>query len=272
MPPIVIAAGIAAAGAVTASAVSSSSASSASDKQMTAEEKAQKSQEDLAREGMQFQQTQATRADQLLRDFNSQAQTQLKPFQDAQLAALQQAQGLTDANNPYYQQQQAQGTQAIQRELAAQGLLRSKNQVDLLTNLQLGLNQQRVSQVNSIANLGAVQQGAQNTMQLGGGLADIANTLGANVGSSFQALGAANANSLARMGQISAQGTLQQGQIWGGLANQFGNIAQGTLGNYQSQQNQQWQQNFLQQLIGGNKAFSGVNYGGSSNSYFGSVG
>lgn len=246
-----IAGGLAAAGSIGGAAIGANAAGSATDKSVNAQREGMASQERLAREGMAYQERQAGQSNQLLRDFYGQAQTQLKPFQDAQLGALGQAVGLTDPNNPVYQQQRDVNTQAIQRQLAAQGLLRSKNQVDLLSNLELGLNQQRVGQINSLMGLGAVQQGAQNTMGLGGGLANIASQLGANVGSSFSQMGANNANSLAQIGQTQAQGIMANANAWGGALSGLGNIAQGTIGNIQGIGQRKEDREWLSGLIGG---------------------
>lgn len=226
-----VAGGLAAAGSVGGAAIASKASGDATDASVQAQREALASQEKLAREGMAFQEKQAARGDALLRDFYAQSQAQLKPFQDAQLGALGQAVGLTDANNPLYQQQRTAMTQNIQRQLAAQGLLRSKNQVDLLSNLELGLGEQRANQINALLGLGSVQQGAANAQALGGGLAGIASQLGANVGSSFGALGAANAQGIANIGQTFAQGRLAQGQALGGLLSGLGNIAQGSIEN-----------------------------------------
>jgi hypothetical protein len=215
-------------------------------------------QERMAREGIAFQKEQAGRSENLLREFAGKADAQLKPFQDAQLGALGQAVGLTDPNNPIYQQQRTANTQAIQRQLAAQGLLRSKNQVDLLSGLELGLNQQRGNQINSLLGLGSVQQGAANTQSLGGGLASIASNLGANVGSSFGNLGAANANSLASMGQAQAQGIMARGNALAQGISGFGNAIQGTIGNFQGIKQREQDMLFLKSLLGGGGGQSGL--------------
>jgi hypothetical protein len=243
-------AGLLGAGAAIGGAlIGSKAAGDATDKSVAAQREALASQERLAREGMAYQERQATRSDQLLRDFNAQAQTQLKPFQDAQLSALGQAQALTDPNNPLYQQQRQIETQAIQRQLAAQGLLRSKNQVDLLSNLELGLGQQRANQINALASLGAVQQGAQNTMGLGAGLASLAGNLGANVGQAFGNLGAANAQGISAIGQANAQGIMGQANALAGGLTGVNNAIQGTAGNLLALNNQAGQMEWLKSLL-----------------------
>lgn len=236
---------LAAGGSIAGAAISSSAADDATNAQVNAQREGMRTQERLAREGMSYQERQAQRSEQLLRDFFGQSQAQLKPFQDAQLQALGQAQGLTDANNPFYQQQREQMTQAIQRQLAAQGLLRSKNQVDLLGNMELGLNQQRINQINSLANLGAVQQGAANMQALGGGLANIAGNLGANVGQAFGSLGSANAQGLKAIGQSYAANTMANAQNTSGLMQSLAGIGSNTfssIANYKQGQAQQQQQ------------------------------
>jgi hypothetical protein len=169
----------------------------------------------------------------LLKDFYGQSQAQLKPFMDAQLGALKQEQGFTDPNNPIYQQERTQMTNAIQRQLAAQGLLRSKNQTDLLTNMELGLNQQRMGTINSLANIGAVQQGAANTQGLGSSLASIYGGAAQNIG------------------QAQAQGALASGQAIGGMFTGLGNAVQGAYGNYLAGNRWDQQMGLLKGLLPG---------------------
>lgn len=235
---VVTAAAVAGAATIGAAAISSSAAGDAADAQLSAEEKARRSQERTAQQSEAF-----------LREQSGIAREDLAPYRQAQAQALGQLQGFSDENNPIYQQQRQFQTQQIQQQLAAQGLLRSKNQTDLLQNLELGLSQQRLGVISGLSNLGAAQQSASISQNLGLGLANSQQALGAALGSSF-----------ARAGQAQAQGALGQGQAIGGGLVGLGNIAQGAYGNYQAQQ----QQDKLFALLGGGGIAGGGSGGGSS--------
>ncbi len=170
---------------------------------------------------------QASAADKSI-DFQKQqfeqSRQDLEPFRQSQLLALQQQQQLTDPNSQVYEQQRGINTQAIQRQLASQGLLRSKSQVDLLSNLELGLNQQRLGVIGGIAGNGATE-----------GIVGLRNNLSQNVGSAFQ-----------NFGQNQAQTTLAGAQNTLGVLQGVNNSFQGGLGgliqlNNQKTQNQQYQ-------------------------------
>lgn len=227
MPPVIIAGVIAAGAAVAASKISSDASNAATDASIWG-----------VKQQVNAQETAADKAAAAISGSAQQARQDLAPFRAAQLAALGQAQDLTNINSQFYNGQREVNTMAIQRQLAAQGLLRSKKQSDLLTNLELGLDQQRAQQVNSLANLGAVQQTAQLDQGLGQGLAQIYSNQGQNVGSAFQAIG-----------QISAQGRMAQGQATASALTGIANAAQGTYGNYLGQENQTNQMKLLQALL-----------------------
>lgn len=220
-----------AAGSVGGAAIGAGAAGSAADKQLQAN-----------RESIAAQKEAAAKAEAFLREQNSIARADLAPVRDAQVAAIQQLQGLGDPNNAIYQQQRQINTEAIQRQLAAQGLLRSRAQGDQLSQLELGLNQQRLNTLGGLAGLGAVQQLSQGAYGLGNGLANIQQGLGQQIGSAFQ-----------QSGQAMGQAALQQGQALQGGLSGFTNSLTGTLsslGNLNYQRDQQaMQQAQFQQLL-----------------------
>lgn len=239
---------------VTGAVISSNASKDAAAQQLTAQEQALQTQERLGRESLAFQREYGQKAIDAQTAQYNQSRADLQPFVQSQLAALQQAQGLTDANNPLYQQQRAQMTQNIQRQLAAQGLLRSKNQVDLLGNLELGLEEQRFNRINALAGTGAAQQSSALAQSYGQGLASSYGNLGQQIGSTIGNIGQGVAQGQINIGNILGQNSLQQGQIFGGLTQQIGNTVQGTYGNYVAQQNQAQQMAMFQKLLAGQAA------------------
>ena len=223
-----------AAGSVAGSAINSAATGSAVDKQTQAQN-----------DSIKFQQEQAAKADQLLRQQSDQARQDLQPFRDSQVSALNQLNQLADPNSSLANAQRDIATQAIQRQLAAQGLLRSKKQTDLLGNVELGLAQQRAGILQGLAGSGAAQQQAGISQGLGQNLANNALNLGGQIGSSFQ-----------NIGQIQGQGAIANANaITGGLAG-LNNAIQGTFTNYanlqQQRQNNELNQAILMKLFGQN--------------------
>lgn len=181
------------------------------------------------REAIQAQKEAAARAEAFLREQAGIARQDLQPLRESQLNAVRGLEGLAQAGNPFEEQQRQRATEAIQRQLAAQGLLRSKNQVDLLSNLELDLATQAYNQragiLSGLAGLGAVQGQAGISQNLGAGLAGIQGGLGQQLGSSFQ-----------NMATIQAGGTMGKAQaITGGLSG-LNNLIQTGLGMYQTNQ------------------------------------
>lgn len=265
MPPIIIAAGIAATAAtigVAAKLKGDSDARDASDKASADSIAAEGSNTDKS---IAAQREMTDKAAAALKEQADIARSELAPFRESQLNALNQLNGLGDINNPLYQQQRAVNTQAIQRQLAAQGLLRSKKQSDLLSNLELGLDQQRTGVLQGLAGTGAVQASAQVSQGLGSSLSGLYGNLGANIGSSFQNFGNNLAGIYQNMGNTRAQLAMANGQAIGGYASNLNNIVQGTYGNYLSQQQNAQQMALLQQLLASNG-------GGAAPAYTGSVG
>lgn len=198
---------LSAGGSIAGAAIGSSAAGSAADAQLQG-----------TRESITAQKEAAARAEALLREFNGTARADLEPVRSAQTGALTALQGLTDPNNAFYQQQRQVNTQAIQRQLAAQGLLRSRAQGDQLSQLELGLNQQRVGTLQGLAGLGGLQQLSSLSSGLGSNLAGIQGGLGQQIGSAFQ-----------QQGQIQAQAGMQSANAWqGGLAG-LGNALSGIV-------------------------------------------
>lgn len=199
-----IAAGIGAAGAVGGAAINAG-----------AQGRAQAAQEDAQTKAMNEQKRQA---DQALAFLKEQSE-KMEPLRQAQLGATEQLQGLSQANNPFEQLQRNIGTEAIQRQLAAQGLLRSTAQGDQLGSLEAGLAQNRAAILQYLAGNGAAQ--AQG--QLAIGQAGIAQNLGQQIGSGFQ-----------NIGQAQAAGALAGGQIGSTALGQFGNIGQNIVSELES--------------------------------------
>jgi hypothetical protein len=191
------------------------------------------------REALAFQKEQAARQEELFKQYTDQARADLAPLRDAQLGAVSQLQGFADASNPIYQAERDQSTQAIQRQLASQGLLRSKKQSDLLSNLELGLTQQRQSVLGGLAGLGAVESTANLSSGLGSALAGVSGNLSNQVGSGLQ-----------QLGQTLAQNNMAQGQINAGMFQGVtGALGQG-LGSFGNMLQNQQQMAFLQKLLG----------------------
>jgi hypothetical protein len=92
-----------------------------------------KIQEQGSGRAMDYQATKGQEAINAFLTYAARARADLDPYRKASAEALKQQQGLTDPNSPIYQQQRAAMTSQIQRQLAAQGLLRSKNQSRRLT-------------------------------------------------------------------------------------------------------------------------------------------
>lgn len=176
---------IAGVGAVAGAVIGGNAAEDAANTQANATRDAARANERATDKSIAAQKENAQLAIGELRKQYETSRADLKPFQDSQLSALQQAAALTDPNNPYYQAQRAKMSENIQRQLAAQGLLRSKSQVDLLSNLELGLESERFNRINQLAGTGAVQTGAQMAQNLGSGIASLYGGLGGQLGSTF---------------------------------------------------------------------------------------
>lgn len=232
-----------------ASAGSTLAASSA---QGDAADRATEAQLQATRESIAAQKEQNARAEALLREFAGQAREDLAPIREAQQRAITGLEGLTDPNSEIYGQQRDQATQAIQRQLAAQGLLRSGQQGNQLQNLELGLAQQRANILGSLAGTGATQATAGISSQLGGGLAGLAQGLGQQIGSSFQQQGQLNANNFIAQGNNTAN-------TIGGIAGAFN----GALGGISSAYAGQQQADLLNAILGkGGGGGGGIGAGG----------
>jgi hypothetical protein len=175
-------------------------------------------QERIAREGLDFQKQQADLARQ-----------DLAPIREAQTYGLDQLKLMAGGTNPLEQQQRAMATQQIQQQLASQGLLRSKSQVDLLSNLELGFNQQNQDRRLNILGMLSGTGGGQSS-------ANILAGLGQSGGAALGNLGASIGSSFANAGNMIAQGGLQATQqILQGVQG-TANMALGAYGGYQQNQ------------------------------------
>lgn len=218
---------LAAGGSIAAGAIGASAAGDAADAQTQA-----------TRESIAAQREMAEKAAALFREQAGIARDDLAPFRESQLSALQQLAQYADPNSAYYNQERDVGTQAIQRQLAAQGLLRSKKQSDLLTDLELGMQRNRLSTLQSLAGTGAVQSSAGISQGLGQGLANIYGGLGNQVGSGLQ-----------QLGQIAGQSRMAQANAWSGALGGFNNAIQGSVGGLLNLNAQKQQLLYNQQLL-----------------------
>lgn len=243
--------GIAALGTVGSAVIGADAQGAAGRQADSAQRDALAQQERLAREGMAYQERQANQSLDFQRQQYQDAQAQLRPYGDIQLQATKDLQGFTDPNNPIYQQQRQQMTQALQQQLAAQGLLRSREQVDNLGNIELGLNQQRLGVQQGLAGLGASQGLAGLAEQYGGNVANIRGNLGNQVGSQFGAMGQNAMVSGQTLAQLNSQRILAQGQNTQGLIGGLTSITGNTLGSLAAADPNSWQNLLRQRLLNG---------------------
>ena len=224
-----IGAGVGALGSVAGAAIQSGAAGEAQKAQTAASERAIQAQREQQAQALQFLEQQ---------------RTDLQPFREAALGATQELQGLSDPNSLIFQAQRERGTEQIQRQLAAQGLLRSTAQGDQLSNLEVGIDQNRAQILQALSGNGAPGQFAGVAGQQAGAAAGFGQQLGA---------------SFNQQGQIAAQGALNQGKIASGGLSQVGNIFQATL---DSQNKMKQREAYLKLLGGGGSgtvdAFAGV--------------
>lgn len=242
---ILIGAGVGAIGSVGGALIQGGAARSAADAQLQGQ-----------KDAIEAQKQQAARAEAFLREQAAQSRADLQPFRDSQLNAINQLQGLADPNSATAQAQRAQATQAIQRQLAAQGLLRSSKQGSQLSEVELGLALQRNQILSGLAGTGAGQAYAGVSSNLGTNLADVAGGLGNQLGSSFQNIGTINANLAQNTGNA----------ITGALSG-VNNAIQGGIGQYL---NFDLQRKLLNSFGAGGAGTPGGFTGGTS-PYFGTV-
>lgn len=204
---------------------------------------AQQSQAALTREGIAAQErinqkgidAQKEMADKSIAFLEKQfgiARDDLEPFRQSQLKAVTDLQGLADPTNPLYQAQRQQATEAIQRQLSAQGLLRSGMQGKMLTNLELGLMQNRASVLGQLSGTGAGAQSSALAQNLGSAGSSVYSGLGQGIGAAYGNLGSNVGSSLLQLGQGIGASKAAQGQLWGGAAQGAFNAVGAGLGSY----------------------------------------
>lgn len=257
----IVVGGSALAGTVAGGLIAKSGAQAAGQSAADATVEAAKIQAASTDKSIAAQQQMTDKAANVLREQYGIARQDLLPFQQVQLKALQDAAGLTDPNSQIYQDERRLSTESIQRQLSAQGLLRSKNQVDLLSNLEVGLNSERFNRVNQLAGIGAAQQGAALSQGLGGSLSGLYGNLGQNIGSTFQNSGNTLAGLYQNLGQVRGQTALAGSQAIGGIVAGGSNALQGVFANVNAMNNQQAQLALLNKLMGGGGGLSGLNLG-----------
>ena len=172
-----------------------------------------------SREALAAQKEQAATAQDFLQKQSDLAREELKPFQQSQLRALQGLEGLSQFGNPLEQANRAQSTEAIQRQLSAQGLLRSTTQGDQLSNLEVGLAGNRANILQQLAGTGAVQEGSSILQNLGTGGANIQSNLGNQLSAG-----------LLNQGNINAANFQNQANIGAGQSSGVGNALQELFG------------------------------------------
>lgn len=181
-------------------------------KQADAAEKATAAQLEAHREGLAFQKQTADRAFGLF----EKSRADFEPFRLAQLRAMGALEGLTDPNSPVYAAERKSLYDPIQKELNAQGLLRSGAQGAALGNVELGLSQKRAQILSMLAGTGA---GAT------------ALSAGQNQGQQLLGTGERVGSSIAQTGAIQGQGFLNSANAFSqGLAG-VNNAFQGGVGN-----------------------------------------
>lgn len=200
---------IAAVGAGVASTAAGVASASA---QGSAARRATDAQVQANRESIAFQREQLDRAEKLFQ----QNREDLEPFRESQLLALQKLVENADPNSEFANTERQVATSAIQRQLASQGLLRSKRQVDLLSNLETGLNRNRLATLGGIAGNNATQSIAASRAQQAG----LATGVGQNIG-----------NTLSASGNATAQGILNSANATTNALATINSGVQGTLGN-----------------------------------------
>lgn len=157
-------------------------------------------------QSIEAQRAQTQKAIEFLTQQAGLAREELAPFREAQLGALAQLQGLTQPGSEFETQQREAATQNIQRQLSAQGLLRSKNQSDLLSNLELGLSQQRQNILSGLLGTGAAQGTAANLTGLGQQVGGLQAGLGQQIGGAFQSAAGPLAQFQVGLGQARGAG------------------------------------------------------------------
>ncbi len=182
-------------------------------KQADAADKSTQANLAFQREGLEYQKQQAGQAYQLFRE----QQGQFEPFRQSQLRALGLLEGLSDPNSAGAEQERGMATQAIQRQLAAQGLLRSGTQSNQLQTLELGLADKRKNILGMLAGTGAGAQSASFGMNSANQMLSAGNQIGSSISQMGQTAGAG----IMASGNAAAQG-------FAGVNNAF----QGGLGNY----------------------------------------
>jgi hypothetical protein len=140
----------------------------------------------------------------------------LAPFRNAGVAATEKLAGLAEPGSELERLTRDQSTEAIQRQLAAQGLLRSTAQGDQLSNLEVGLAQNRAAILQALSGQGA---------NAAAGQASSLGNFGQLIGAGMQA-----------SGQAQAQGILGGAQAAMGGISGLNNVIQNTVSSIASQE------------------------------------
>jgi hypothetical protein len=179
---VVVASIVGGGAALGSAAIGAIGAGNAASAQERATRDSLKMQQRMAREGMAYAERQAELS-----------RKELAPFRELQLRALGQVSELSDPNSALARAERSRATEAVQRQLAAQGLLRSRAQGDSLANMELGFASENFNRQNALAGIGAAQGIAAGYQGLGQqGLSSYSN-LGQSIGQTIQAGGAGQA-------------------------------------------------------------------------------
>lgn len=186
----------------------------ASDLQLKYGRQAIKAQRAGADKAFDIFQRETERSRDFLRQYNTQAQKQLAPFQKIGLENLQRANELTDPNSAQSEAERQAFQRVLTQNLAARGLTGSGTEIAGLTDFEVGLGQQRRQLAFGLANLGGgiASQSAGMFSNLGGGLAQLTSGFGSGAANIFAQRGANTASILSGMGSNLSNLQIAQGQ------------------------------------------------------------
>ncbi len=230
MPPAVaIGAGMAVGGigSVIAGRMGANAAGSAAEVQLQA-----------AREAIAAQQQGADKAWAIYQSQAAQARKDLEPLRKIGLQNLQMAQGYTDPNSKYSQQERSVFGRTLTNNLSARGLTASGTEIAGLSDFETQLARERRNLVLGLAGQGANTLQSLSNINLGMGQSgmNIYNNLGQGVASTLYNSGNQQAQGIIGAGAANAQGLVGMGNaIQTGLAG-FGQYKQNQAMMAQNQQ------------------------------------
>lgn len=256
---IIAGSALAAAAGLGGAAIQADSAGDARNAQLRGQLEAIKAQRALTEKGYGIFRNESNRARSLLRQETDRARKDLQPLRDLGLKNLRRLDASIDPNSAEAQAERSAFQRVLSQNLAARGLTGSGAEIAGLGDFELGLARERRNTASFLGGLGnnAIQTQAGLRAGLGQQFGNILQNLGQGGGSLFSNLGANIGNTITGTAQNVAQTHLAGGQALAqGLAT-AGNAAQigigGLAGLGVQQQNQAFQQQLLQQYLGGAK-------------------